>query len=865
MPIPPIGSILTLECQGAAPGPKFLDGRTREGTVGLAPNIYTSGTQWLLAMHAGAVITLKCMGDLRGARYLDGRTLDATVGLLPDSSAGNSGTRWAISEEPDGSVTLRCLGVADGNRYLDGRTMDGTVGLAPDTGPQFSGTSWRLTVTGKLVMIFCEGDLDKGKRFLDGRTGEGTVGLVDTTHDPFVGTRWHLSGSEDNFTLKCLGGGDGPWYLDGDTASGRVALVPHTNPPFSGTHWRFNRSADGSTLECRGDRRGLNFLDGRTHEGTVALVGDPGDLQGARWRILEPCPPTETHSTGVGAPVTVRIAQLTGSKDPEMRPVINDTTKWGALGLDLGANCVHSDGRIYIFLSDVIPDTSKEGVPQQDSDLVAWLGAPVLGGHEPQGFNFTLPFELSTSQGQREWCYCRNCAALFFNGYAEKGVCPAAEDGHVAGDWRFAIPFEPTNVAGQREWRYCVKCQVMFFELFADRGVCAAGGRHVADGYRFVLPHGQAESPYQADWHFCKLCRVLFYAGVPHEYGACVAGGTAFGLQAVMQAVTNDRPHAVFDPFTVKGAIDKPLNAETPTGTFSYEGQIYVFIWIGNRDKPGAPRQGAYLVSKNDPGIAGPYDERFLFSDFKAYEEAKALNPTNPVNAPKGFWQVAPVVVKNAEVPGLPSAEGDGLLMFGQGWHWGYEDAVHLAWMPLLSRREAQQLHRQPGPQLDQIQYRRANRRGRRPWSTNRAEARALFTMPSHYTSVSAVWLDGPKRWIVLYSRACGDLDLRHYEPTGSVMARLGTTPWSWSDEIEIFNPCREGAYGCYMHWPELGTIYPEISPLMNNETGSAYGAFMLNRFTKWHPKNRMLDIYYLLSLSRPYQTQVMFTKLHVP
>jgi hypothetical protein len=39
----------------------------------------------------------------------------------------------------------------------------------------------------------------------------------------------------------------------------------------------------------------------------------------------------------------------------------------------------------------------------------------------------------------------------------------------------------------------------------------------------------------------------------------------------------------------------------------------------------------------------------------------------------------------------------------------------------------------------------------------------------------------------------------------------------------------------------------------------------VLNRFTKWHPHGRVLDIYYLLSLHRRYQAQVMFTKLHLP
>jgi hypothetical protein len=250
--------------------------------------------------------------------------------------------------------------------------------------------------------------------------------------------------------------------------------------------------------------------------------------------------------------------------------------------------------------------------------------------------------------------------------------------------------------------------------------------------------------------------------------------------------------------------------------------------------------------------FGGPYDEIFLLNDFQKDE--------------KQFQQVAPWVVKNADIPFLPaSTVEDGLLMFGQGWNTKEgKDAIYLAWMPLLSRQEALQIGGRPGPQKkEDIWYRTEAGTG---WSPDLADATPLFTMPQHYTSVSVAWLEGPQRWILLYSKACGDLKWRRYNPTGPVMARIGMTPWNWfDDEIEIFDPGREQAYGCYMHWPELGTIYPWVLPTMNNEAASAYGPHLLNRFTAWHPDTRTIDIYYLLSLSRPYQAQVMFTKMQIP
>jgi hypothetical protein len=40
------------------------------------------------------------------------------------------------------------------------------------------------------------------------------------------------------------------------------------------------------------------------------------------------------------------------------------------------------------------------------------------------------------TQGQTNWCYCRNCKGLFFAGHGE-GVCPAGggHDGTGSGDY----------------------------------------------------------------------------------------------------------------------------------------------------------------------------------------------------------------------------------------------------------------------------------------------------------------------------------------------------------------------------------------------------------------------------------------------
>jgi len=141
-----MGENVILTCLGQAPGPKELDGRTGDGTVGLAPHTGPpfSGTSWSRTIH-GDVWTLKCLGDIEGPRFLDGRTQDGTVGLAPSTEAPFSGTRWRATNTGQ-DFTLECLGEVEGARFLDGRTGDGTVGLAPNTEPPFTGTHWRVGI-----------------------------------------------------------------------------------------------------------------------------------------------------------------------------------------------------------------------------------------------------------------------------------------------------------------------------------------------------------------------------------------------------------------------------------------------------------------------------------------------------------------------------------------------------------------------------------------------------------------------------------------------------------------------------------------------------------------------------------------------
>src|ERR1051325_1543428 len=104
---------------------------------------------------------------------------------------------------------------------------------------------------------------------------------------------------------------------------------------------------------------------------------------------------------------------------------------------------------------------------------------------------------------QTDWRRCQKCQVLFYDGYPNKGLCEAG-GGHQSA---FLIPIPiahpldfipsydvPETATAQAAWRYCTKCHAMFFDGYPEKGACPAGNGHAAQGYVFVLPHDVPES-----------------------------------------------------------------------------------------------------------------------------------------------------------------------------------------------------------------------------------------------------------------------------------------------------------------------------------------------------------------------------------
>jgi hypothetical protein len=90
------GTALSLQCFGTIIGndpASILDGRTatKPASVGLATGTLEpfTGTRWLALPVPGGSSNqffLECLGDVDGPRFLDGRTEDGTVGLAPTTN-----------------------------------------------------------------------------------------------------------------------------------------------------------------------------------------------------------------------------------------------------------------------------------------------------------------------------------------------------------------------------------------------------------------------------------------------------------------------------------------------------------------------------------------------------------------------------------------------------------------------------------------------------------------------------------------------------------------------------------------------------------------------------------------------------------
>jgi hypothetical protein len=298
-----------------------------------------------------------------------------------------------------------------------------------------------------------------------------------------------------------------------------------------------------------------------------------------------------------------------------------------------------------------------------------------------------------------------------------------------------------------------------------------------------------------------------------------------------------------FWPFTLRG---DPTDAarlwtldhdETPTGAFSHGERVFVYVVAGRE------RSVSFLSSSARPDLPEPYKFELTFS--------RGPDPDSG-----SFLQVAPVVVKTAEIRGLHSAAEEGVILFGhgrarregpplrddciatdEGRH-----GIQLAFMPLLAKG---------GISTAGIQF----YRGDGAWSPVEADSRTLVRTCYGWTSVSAGRIPGADKWILLYQLTYGDTEEARRR---SIVARIADQPWEveQAPEIVLFNPDRDQAWDRYMF--KSGVADSNRTRPNFGHPAFAYGAFLLHRYTRFNPRTRQATLHYLMSTGRPYQVQLM-------
>ncbi|MBV9481904.1 MAG: hypothetical protein JOZ87_35710 [Chloroflexi bacterium] len=493
---------------------------------------------------------------------------------------------------------------------------------------------------------------------------------------------------------------------------------------------------------------------------------------------------------------------------------------------------------------------------------------PNGGSHEGGPVYYDLQHDINEDGlNQANWRRCQKCEGLYWNGsYPTQGIC-AADRGkhHPASDQiDYVLPHDqPEDDKHQANWRRCRKCYALFWSGLAAKGACPVGPfvkGHADHDARtdevvptflqdeLILTFNVADSTTQGQWRFCTKCYGLFFDGDPNFKGICEVD------KQPHTATQNDK-----QPLP---SLDMPV-IHPPVG--------YNFMLPRDRAADRWHQAGWRFCAKcavlfrgqlvhNPEGVSifdnghcpaggshAPAGDHFvlphrIWQDFQNDRDWRFCTKCFGLvqnNLAAKFWTVASVVVRNSDHRGIPSTTGDGVLILGYGW-----SDFYLAWMPLgafVMRVN------------DTQYYAGINPLTKAPiWVPKVEEARGLFgihNLAVDANHISLAWLEGPKRWILLYTHPDQD------GQKGYIVARLGSSPWSWSDEIPIVSPQR----------PPRDANDPDGFVYGTNFIGDhdwPYGPYILNRFTEWDSATRELGIYFLVSFATPYQINLFHTRL---
>lgn len=126
---------IALQCLGDLAGNRYLNGRTNPGDpavgqVDLAAGMNGfTGTRWQVADDGRGGVTLQCMGADQNPNFefLDGRTTDGSVGLAPSTDGVFTGTHWTPFDIVDHHTTPASVDAPALTYAIDGPNVFGVA------------------------------------------------------------------------------------------------------------------------------------------------------------------------------------------------------------------------------------------------------------------------------------------------------------------------------------------------------------------------------------------------------------------------------------------------------------------------------------------------------------------------------------------------------------------------------------------------------------------------------------------------------------------------------------------------------------------------------------------------------------------
>ncbi len=310
-----------------------------------------------------------------------------------------------------------------------------------------------------------------------------------------------------------------------------------------------------------------------------------------------------------------------------------------------------------------------------------------------------------------------------------------------------------------------------------------------------------------------------------------------------------------YKPFRVRGVHDL-LAFQTPTGGFAHDGRLWAFF-TATADE--APEDSQILLASTDD-LASDFELNYAVTYINRDPQASVGPRMDRVMGHDRLNLAGARVVNNADWPGLPRSDGEGLLIWGQGYNpW----AAYLGYVALPLDPTVVAADQASSTQLGIAYYQAPDPAS--PivprWPKDPALATPLFDVPA-VTFLSMSWVPDLGRWIAIYTEcwpAHLQADASHFGPGPGwqrpIVLRSSPTPWGpWSERIDLLKPSE--AHGRYLNNPGGGQQPLRFAPEDVPINGWLYSPQVVDRFTR--TVEGTTSLYWLLSTGKPYQVQLM-------